>query len=99
MATLEQVRQDATSLSPAEQRELLTALAPGGLPRPPAAQIRPIWYLLIVILGALAFLAGVAAYNLYFSAQKDPGALFLAITTTIVGGLIGLLAPSPVGND
>ncbi len=37
-----------------------------------------------------------AAFNLYVIDNDSAGAVFITITTTIVGGLIGLLAPSPV---
>lgn len=94
MATLEEVRQQADTLSPDQQRQLGRCLA-----QPTGTQVGRVWYLLISVLSIGALLSGVAAYNLYSGANKDAGALFLAITTTIVGGLIGLLAPSPVNQS
>jgi hypothetical protein len=91
MATLEEVRLQVATLSPSELQELVSVLPP-----PTGAQLGRLWYLLISVLSVGAVLAGVAAYNIYNGPTPMNGAVFLAITTTIVGGLIGLLAPSPV---
>ncbi len=45
----------------------------------------------------VAILAGLAAFILYARDNAAAGA-FLVVTTTVVGALIGLIAPSPVSG-
>ncbi len=89
-ATVQEVRAQVDQLSATERQELANFLPP-----PVNEQLGRVWYLLITVLFIGAVLSGYAAYNLYTGNNAESGAIFLAITTTIVGGLIGLLAPSP----
>ncbi len=67
------------------------------LPPPPASALGDIWRLLLGGLFAVAILAGLAAFILYARDNAAAGA-FLVVTTTVVGALIGLIAPSPVSG-
>lgn len=93
MATMADVQQQVATLTEAEQRQLRATLPP-----PEGAQIGRVWYLVIGALFILALACGAAAFALYWSGHSDNGATFLGVTTTIVGGLVGLLAPSPVAE-
>ena len=65
------------------------------LKQPPNEALADIWKLLLGGLFAVAIAAGAAAFVLYWSDNSAAGA-FIAITTTVVGAVIGLIAPSPV---
>jgi hypothetical protein len=64
---------------------------------PPAKALADIWKLLLSGLFVVAIAAGIAAFVLYWNGNSAAGA-FIAITTTVVGALIGLIAPSPVAS-
>jgi len=93
MATIAEVQQQVATLTEAEQRQLRATLPPPG-----GAQLGRVWYLVISVLSILAFSSGAAAFSLYRAGSSGDGAIFLGVTTTIVGGLVGLLAPSPVSQ-
>ena len=94
MATMAEVQQQVATLTEAEQRQLRASLPP-----PEGAQIGRVWYLVISALFILALASGAAAFALYWAGNSGNAATFLGVTTTIVGGLVGLLAPSPVSQS
>ena len=93
MATRDDVIQTYKTLSADDQAAVRSQL----LPPPPEKALGEIWRLLLVGLFVVALLAGVAAFILYAKENAAAGA-FLAVTTTVVGALIGLIAPSPVSG-
>lgn len=91
MAARDDVVQQYHALSEDDQAAVRSQI----LPPPPAKSLGEIWKLLLGGLFAVAVLAGLAAFILYARDNAAAGA-FLAVTTTVVGALIGLIAPSPV---
>jgi hypothetical protein len=91
MATAAQVVTDYESLGPEEK-----VFVQNALPTPPGKGLTLVWVLVLVGLFVGALLAGIASYNFYVAGNKDAAAVFLAITTTVLGAFIGLIAPSPV---
>ncbi len=97
MSTIEDARAALDGL-PEPERLRVAREALASLPPPEGAQLGRLWYILITGLFVGAILAGGAAFTFYQDNNKDAGAIFLAITTTIVGALVGLLSPSPVAT-
>ena len=93
MATRDDVVQSYQALSAEDQAAVRSQL----LPPPPEKALGDIWKLLLSGLLGVAFLAGLAVFVLYAKDNAAAGA-FLAVTTTVVGALIGLIAPSPVSG-
>jgi hypothetical protein len=92
-ATKDQVLADLGALPSAEQAEVRQAL---GLRSPRGAAFGNVWLILIGGLVAGGVLAGSAAFLLFMNDKSDDATAFVAIATTIVGALIGLIAPSPL---
>lgn len=80
------------ALASEQKREFQQA---AGLPMPEPAALGRLWLLLIGGLVLLAILAGLATFTFFLGNNSGGSTAFLAITTTIVGALVGLLAPSP----
>jgi hypothetical protein len=91
MAESDEVVQRFKSLSSEDQAVVRSQI----LPPPPEQALGEIWKLLLGGLFVIALLAGFAAFILYAKDNAAAGA-FIAVTTTVVGALIGLIAPSPV---
>ncbi len=97
MATRDSVMADARSLSTTDQRKVAEDL--GAFPGvKDQRQLGRLYLALIGLLAIIAILAGMAAFVLY-GAGKDSAVGFMTVLTTIVGGLVGIFAPSPVGNS
>jgi hypothetical protein len=88
MAELESVLAQAKAL-PVGQQQLLRA----SLPPPTAGGLNRVWYLLIAGLLLIALVALGGAMWLTFKGKTADASW--AVVTAVVGGLVGLLAPSP----
>lgn len=93
MATRDDVVESFNTLSPADKAAVRRTV----LNQPGGKALGDIWRLLLSGLFLLAVAAGVAAFFLYWNGNEAAGA-FIAISTTVVGALIGLIAPSPVSD-
>jgi hypothetical protein len=88
---------DAQSLSAADRRKVAEDL--GAFPGvKDQRQLGRLYLALIGLLAIIAILAGMAAFVLY-GAGKDSAVGFMTVLTTIVGGLVGIFAPSPVAGS
>ena len=66
------------------------------MPMPPRSQMLSVWMLVLGGLLIVAVLALVMAFNLYQAGNGTAAGAILALATSIIGALIGLIAPSPV---
>jgi uncharacterized membrane-anchored protein len=69
---------------------------PADLPAPPRRQLLSVWMLVLGGLLIIAALALVMAFYLYQADKGTSAGAILALSTAIIGALIGLIAPSPV---
>jgi fatty acid desaturase len=91
---VQDVVSDYRSLTEAEKAEARQQL---GIPPPTSsADLRKVWTTLLWILALIALGALVAGVILQLSNRSADAAW--PIVTAVVGGLIGLLAPSPVSG-
>src|SRR5262245_7182052 len=96
VATRETVMADAESLSEADRKQIAQDL--GGFQGvKDQQQLGRLYLALIGLLAIIAILSGLAAFVLY-GAGKDSAVGFMTVLTTIVGGLVGIFAPSPVAS-
>jgi hypothetical protein len=87
---------DAESLSAADRKKVAEDL--GGFQGiKDQRQLGRLYLALIGLLAIIAILSGLAAFVLY-GAGKDSAVGFMTVLTTIVGGMVGIFAPSPVGS-
>jgi hypothetical protein len=75
---------------PTEQRQ---QLAEGVLGIPDQRTQQNLWYIVIGVMGLAIFIFGSMAFVLLY--QKKPAEAPLALATTALGGVVGLLATSP----
>ena len=87
-----QVIADYQALTAAEQEQVRQQL----LPSPVAGGLTAVWLTVIIIVGIVAIGAGYLAYQL-LDDEKDAEAI-IALSSAALGGLIGLLVPSPVAD-
>ena len=66
------------------------------LPPPRGRQLLSVWMLVLGGLLIIAVLALVMAFNLYLANNGTAAGAILSLATSIIGALIGLIAPSPV---
>lgn len=81
-----------TATSGASEEVMLEALAK--IPPPSGGAADRLWALLVFIFGVLLILGLFAIYRL--TEQKIPADPMIGLFTTILAGLIGLFAPSPL---
>jgi hypothetical protein len=97
-ATKDAVITDAKQLDATDREEVVKALGGSFVGVNDQRQLGRLYLALIGLLTVIALLSGLAAFVLY-GANRDSAAGFMAVVTTIVGGLVGLFAPSPAGNN
>ncbi|MER5449920.1 hypothetical protein ABT065_30505 [Streptomyces sp. NPDC002764] len=80
------------ALKPDQRQELARSV----LGQPNAKTAQTLWYIVVSTLAAAVFVFGVLAFVLIY--QKKPAEAPLALATTALGGVVGLVATSPGGN-
>ncbi len=84
-----------SGISRPEQDEVAKSLGFPGVTD--QGRLGTLYLALIAVLAVIALMAGIGAFVLA-SADNDSAGTFMAVVTTIVGGLVGIFAPSPVAN-
>jgi uncharacterized membrane-anchored protein len=79
-------------------RNMTVPQNPADLPAPPRSQLLSVWMLVLGGLLIIAVLALIMAFNLYVAREGTSAGAILAMATSIIGALIGLIAPSPVAK-
>jgi uncharacterized membrane protein HdeD (DUF308 family) len=95
MATTQSVVAEAKTLPKEEQKEVVKALGGSFKGVTDQRQLGTLYFALLSILAVIAILSGMAAFVLFANSKESAGT-FMTVVTTIVGGLVGLFAPSPV---
>lgn len=94
-AESQSVESSFRNLSKAEQQEVAENLGFPGITD--QGRLGTLYLALIGVLAVIALMSGIGAFVLA-SADNDSAGTFMAVVTTIVGGLVGIFAPSPVAN-
>jgi hypothetical protein len=85
--------EDAMSALPQAQRE---EVAQGVLGTPNDKTRQVLWYMVVATIALAIFVFGTMAFVLIY--QKKTGDAPLALATTALGGIVGLVATSPGGR-